>query len=56
MVLYADETRIVITDTDKLNFEIILNQTYRYINLWFNAYLLTLNVQKTQYLEFRCMN
>jgi hypothetical protein len=56
MVLYADDTSIIITDTNKLNFEINLKQTFRYINVWFNANLLTLNFQKTQYLEFRCMN
>jgi hypothetical protein len=56
MVLYADDTSIMITDTDKLNFEINLNHTFRHINIWFNANLLTLNFQKTQYLEFRCMN
>jgi hypothetical protein len=53
MVLYADDSSIIITNTDKLNFEINLNQTFRHINLWFNA---NLNFQKTQYLEFRCMN
>jgi hypothetical protein len=30
MVLYADDTSIIITDTDKLNFEINLNQTFRH--------------------------
>jgi hypothetical protein len=56
MVLYADETSSIITDTDKLRFEINLNEIFRHINLWFNANLLTLNFQKTQYLEFRCVN
>jgi hypothetical protein len=56
MVLYAVETSIVITDIDKLNFEINLNESFRHINLWFSANLLTLNFQKTRYLEFQCMN
>jgi hypothetical protein len=56
MVLYADDTSIIITDTDKLDFEINLNQTFRHIYLWFNDNILTLNFQKTQYLKFRCMN
>jgi hypothetical protein len=56
MVLYADDTSIIITDTNKLNFEINLNQTFRDINTWFNVNLLTLNFNKTQYLEFRTKN
>jgi hypothetical protein len=33
VVLYADDTSIIITDIDKLNFEINLNQTFKHINL-----------------------
>jgi hypothetical protein len=47
MVLHADDTSIIITDTDKLDFEIDLNQTFRHIHLWFNANILTLNFQET---------
>jgi hypothetical protein len=39
VVLYADDTN--------------LNRTFGGINTWFNANLLTLNFQKTQYMEFR---
>jgi hypothetical protein len=56
MVLYAHDTSIIITDTDKLNFEINLKHTFRHINMWFNDNSLTLNFQKIQYLEFWCMN
>jgi hypothetical protein len=56
MVLYADDTSIIITDTNNLNFKTNLNQTFKDINIWFNANLLTLNFNKTQYLEFRSMN
>jgi hypothetical protein len=56
MVLYADDTSIIITDTNKLNFHINLNQTFKEINTWFNVNLLTLNFNKTQYLEFRTKN
>jgi hypothetical protein len=56
MVLFADDTSIIITDTNKLNFERNLNQTFRDINTWFNVNLLTLNYNKTQYVEFRPMN
>jgi hypothetical protein len=56
MVLYADDTSIVITDTNIHNFRIDLNRTFSEINTWFKANLLTLNFKKTQYIEFRTRN
>jgi hypothetical protein len=53
MVLFADDTSIIITDTNKLDFNIDINQTFQDINTWFNVNLLTLNFNKTHYLEFR---
>jgi hypothetical protein len=50
MVLYADDTSIIITDTNNTNFKISLNQTFKDINTWFNVNFLTLNFNKTQYL------
>jgi hypothetical protein len=35
MVLFADDTSIIVTDTNKSNFEINLNQTFKDINIWF---------------------
>jgi hypothetical protein len=52
MVLYANVTSIIITDTNNLIFEINLHQTFKYIMTWFNVNLLTLNLNKTQYLNF----
>jgi hypothetical protein len=51
MALYADDTSIVITHTNNMNFKINLNQTFKDINTWFNVNFLTLNFKKTQYLE-----
>jgi hypothetical protein len=56
MVLYADDILIVITDTNIHNLKINQNRTFGEINTWFNANLLTLNFQKTQYIEFRTRN
>jgi hypothetical protein len=56
MVLYADDTSIIITDINNLNYEIKLNQTIKDIMTWFNVNLLILNFNKTQYLIFRSMN
>jgi hypothetical protein len=47
---------IIITDTNKLDFNININQTFQGISTWFNVNLLTLNFNKTQYLEFRTKN
>jgi hypothetical protein len=55
IALYADDTYIMVTDTDKLNFGKNLNQTFNEINTWFNNNLLALYFEKTQYLEFQSM-
>jgi hypothetical protein len=56
MVLFADDTSIIITDRNKLGLGTNLNQTLKDIVAWFNANLLTLNFNKSQYVEFRSMN
>jgi hypothetical protein len=52
MDLFADDTSIIVTDTNKLNFERNVNQTFKDINTWFNANSFTLNFNKTQHVEF----
>jgi hypothetical protein len=39
MVLYADNTSIMITDLDKLNFKTNINRTFEKLNIWLNANL-----------------
>jgi len=56
MVLFADDTRIIITYTNRRDFNVNANQTFQDINTWFKVNLLTLNLNKTQYLEFRTKN
>ena len=56
MVLFADDTSIIITDTNWRDFNVNANQTFKDINTWFKVNLLTLNFNKTQYLEFRTKN
>jgi hypothetical protein len=55
MVLFED-TSIIVTDINKLNFEINLKQTFKDINMWFTSNLLALNFNKTQYMKFRPIN
>jgi hypothetical protein len=47
MVLFADNTSILVTDINKINFETNLNQTFKNINTWFIANLLVLNFSET---------
>jgi len=56
MVLFADDTNIIITDTNRRDFNVNANQTFQDIKTWFKVNLLTLNLNKTQYLEFRTKN
>jgi hypothetical protein len=53
MVLFADDTSIIITDTNRRDFNVNANQTFQQINTWFKVNLLTLYLNKTLNLELR---
>jgi hypothetical protein len=55
-VLYADDTSLLITGCNTLNINININQLLHSIISWFNSNLLTLNLDKTHYMEFRTRN
>jgi hypothetical protein len=52
IVVFADDTSIIITDTNTDNFNLYANMLFNDINTWFNNNLLNLNFSKTHYLEF----
>ena len=52
IVLYADDASFVITNTDRVDFNIHINVLFNDINNWFESNLLNLNFTKTYYLEF----
>ena len=56
MVLFADDTSLLITDSNKLDFNTNINQSLHNIISWFNSSLLVLNFNKTHYVEFRTKN
>jgi hypothetical protein len=56
MVLFADDISIIITDSNRRDFNINADQTLQDKNTWFNINLLTLNFNKMQYLEFTTKN
>jgi hypothetical protein len=49
MILFKDNTSIIITDTNLRDFNVNANQMFQDINTWFKVSLLTLNLNKTQY-------
>jgi len=56
IVLFADDTSILITDSSNIDFNININQSLASIITWFNSNLLTLNLKKTHCIEFRSKN
>jgi len=56
MVLFADNTSLLITDSNDLDFNININQSFCNIISWFNSNLCILNFNKTHYVEFRTKN
>ena len=53
MILFADDTSILVTNPNKIDFNININQTFLDINTWFKDNLLSLNFNNIHYLEFR---
>jgi hypothetical protein len=56
IVLFANDTSILIKDADNIDFNININQSLTTIISWFNSNLLTLNFNKTHYVELKTKN
>ena len=56
MVLFADDTSIIITDSNRWDYNINYNHMFQDIYPWFNVSLLTLNFNKSQNIEFITKN
>jgi len=54
--MITDDTSIIITDTNRRDFNVNANQTFQDINTWFKVNLLPLNPNKTKYLQYRTKN
>jgi hypothetical protein len=52
VVLYADVTSIIITSPNSTDFANSTNKILQDINKWFTSNLLSLNADKTQYMQF----
>ena len=56
LVLFADDTSLIITNPSPIEFANNLKKIFVDINEWFRNNLLFLNVNKTNYLQFRTKN
>jgi hypothetical protein len=56
ILLYADDTCIIVTSPNLENYEKQTNKIFRYINYWFKFNQLVLNYNKTHYLQFNMKN
>jgi hypothetical protein len=55
-VLFADDTSIIVSNPNLLDFKSDLISSYDQLNVWFNTNLLSLNYNKTQYIQFGTTN
>jgi hypothetical protein len=55
-VQYADDTSLIITNSDRQMFEKGINTALLLLNRWFNSNLLLLNLEKTYFLQFLIKN
>jgi len=56
LVLYADDTNLIIIDPSPIEFSNKLNIVFANVNEWFRNNLLFLNFNKTTYLQFQTKN
>jgi hypothetical protein len=55
-VLFADDTSIIVSDPNLLNFKNNLISSFKQLNEWFDINFLSLNYNKTQNIHFRTTN
>jgi hypothetical protein len=52
MILFANDTSIIVTSPNLMQFENNVNKVFQDINRWFTTNLLSLNVENTQFIQF----
>jgi hypothetical protein len=55
-VLFADDTSLIVTQFNHTDFSKEITFAFNQLNKWFAANLLSLNIKKTQYLQFMTKN
>ena len=56
LILYADDTSFIIVNPSPIDFANKVNETLMAVTNWFNNNQLSLNLEKTTYLQFRTKN
>jgi hypothetical protein len=56
IILFADDTSVIISEPCLMNFERNLNIVFKTIRMWFNSNLLSLNFDTAYYMEFLTKN
>jgi hypothetical protein len=56
IVLFADDTSLIISNPDPINFRNYANKILQHIQKWFDANLISLNWEKTHYMHFATNN
>jgi hypothetical protein len=56
LALYADDTSLVITGSKPVEFSTKVNTVFADFNEWFRSNLMSLNFDKTHFLQFRTKN
>jgi hypothetical protein len=56
MVLYADDTSLVITGNNPTQFSVDVKTVFNKVNEWFRSTLMFLNIEKTHFLQFWTKN
>jgi hypothetical protein len=55
-ILFADDTSILVTSTNKNDFQTKVTATFNLINEWLGTNLLSINFTKTHYVQFTTKN
>jgi hypothetical protein len=55
-ILFADDTSILITSPNTNDFQIKITANFNFINEWLNTNLLSINFNKTHYIQFTTKN
>jgi hypothetical protein len=56
IVLFADDTSLIISNPDTINFRNDVNKILQHIQTWFNSNLISLNWEKTCFMHFMTKN
>ena len=55
-ILFADDTSIIVKGSNSRDFQVNMDNTFNHINKWFKTNLLTINIDKTHYIQFKTKN